>query len=375
MNDAPQHLTPRVTIALVIAWLIVVNLFALFALNRLNLAPDTAYRWINPDEFHQVKSWNVLNLPAHWDSTWYLQIARDGYTYRGPEQFSNIVFFPLYPALIALLAPVLVANHVLAGWLISTLCLVSFTVLFTRFLARFHPDVDQRYALGFLLAFPTAYFLNAVYTESLFLLLTLATFFQVRRGKYVWAGVLGALAAMTRVTGILLLIPAVMELYASHGWSGLFSRRGVSLLLIPLGTTAFFTFHALAYGDFFLFFDVERWFGRTFRFASEHFETFSQAASTNLALDATFAVLGLVGSILVWRRIRASYGAYMLVSLGVALATGTLMSVGRYLLVLFPLFMLLAGIRRPFVRQMLLFTSTLFLAINIVLFVSNGWAG
>lgn len=375
MKEVSQHLAPRVTIAFVIVWLVVVNFFALFALNRLNLAPDTAYRWINPDEFHQEKSWNPLALPAHWDSTWYLQIARDGYTYRGPEQFSNIVFFPLYPALIALLAPVLFANHVLAGWLISALCLISFAVLFTRFLTRFHPDVDQRYALGFLLAFPTAYFLNAVYTESLFLLLTLATFFQLRRGKYVWAGVLGALAAMTRVTGILLLIPAVMELYMAYKWRGLFSRRGLSLLLIPLGTTAFFSFHAVAFGNFFLFFDVERWFGRTFHFASEHFETFSRAATANLAFDATIAVCGLIGSILVWRRIRASYGVYMLVSLAVALSTGTLMSVGRYLLVLFPLFILLAGIRRPFVRQALLFTSALFLALNITLFVSNGWAG
>jgi hypothetical protein len=76
-----------------LSWFFIINVFALLALNRFNLNADTSYIWINPSEFHQEKSWDLISLHAHWDSFWYLDIAKNGYSFKGPEKLSNIVFF------------------------------------------------------------------------------------------------------------------------------------------------------------------------------------------------------------------------------------------------------------------------------------------
>ena len=65
-----------------------------------------------------------------------------------------------------------------------------------------------------LLLFPTSIFFNAVYTESLFLLLSVASVYFIRKGRYREAGILGFLAALTRVTGVLLFVLAAVEFFS-----------------------------------------------------------------------------------------------------------------------------------------------------------------
>ena len=105
-------------------WLLVINIFAVVALNRFNLKGDTAYNWINPSEFHQEKTWNPIPFHAKWDSFWYLDIARNGYSFKGREKLSNIVFFPLYPSLIRLTSFLTAGNFILAGWILNVIFLL-----------------------------------------------------------------------------------------------------------------------------------------------------------------------------------------------------------------------------------------------------------
>src|SRR3989339_871 len=86
-------------ITIVAAWACLINIFGLLALNRLNLSGDSAYTWMDSSRVME-KTWDVVLLHARWDSEWYLDIIRSGYVYRGPGQLSNMVFFPLYPALV-----------------------------------------------------------------------------------------------------------------------------------------------------------------------------------------------------------------------------------------------------------------------------------
>ena len=76
------------------------NIFALVAANRLNLKPDTSYPWIDPGKTAQEQGWDIVSLHSKWDSFWYVDIAENGYSFRGEEKLSNIVFFPLYPLVI-----------------------------------------------------------------------------------------------------------------------------------------------------------------------------------------------------------------------------------------------------------------------------------
>jgi hypothetical protein len=363
----------RQTLTLFLGWFLILNLFALAANNRLRLPTDTAYHWIenNPAVFHQEQSWNPVRHHDQWDSYWYLDIAQRGYRYEGPERISNIAFFPLYPALIRAVSS-LGVTPAIAGWLISTAALLLALLQLQALIREHHPELDPQQAQIFLLLFPTAFYLNAVYTESLFLLLSLLCFRHMLTGHFVLAGAIGLAAACTRVTGLLLIVPLALEYCRQHGlrWRW---PAAPAVLLPALGTAGFFTYHGMAFGDFTAWLKVQDNFGRGFSLTN--FQWHNPAAMTNQALDFLFLVFAVALVIGVWRRFRASYALYMLATLAVALSSGTTMSLNRYLLVLFPIYLLAAALRNTELRRAWQFASTLLLALTTLLFVNGHWAG
>ncbi len=363
-------MTLRQAAIIVIIWALITTVFGLVVLNRLNLAGDNAYVWINPSEFKQEKSWSPLALHARWDSFWFLDVAENGYVYKGEQKLSNIVFFPLYPGLIWLFALVL-KNGILAGWLVSLAALIGAVFYLHRLVREFHPNLNPYVPILLLLIFPTAFFLNAVYSESLFLFLSITIFYYLRRGNFKPAGIFGLAAALTRVTGIILLIPALLEYAQKFNWK--LRKEFAWLLLIPAGTAAFFLYHYFAFGDATLFFKVQAWWGRGFEFNRDHALLFSRAAIINLSLDLFYILVSLIAMLSAWRE-RISYGAYVLLGLIVPLSTGTLMSIGRYALVLFPIYLVMAkmSVRRQLVWA---FVSILLFGLSLTLFVNNYWAG
>ncbi len=189
-----------------------------------------------------------LGYWAHWDGAWYSQIATEGYGERAPE---STAFFPLYPMLVRF-GSGLLGGPALWGVLISLLC----TALALFFVYRVAEKVyDARAARAATLAlafFPTAFFLNAVYTEALFLALTAGAVWaaSVRRDLLL-AGVFGALAAATRNVGVLLLIPLLFE-WLTHRRE--FGARGLAgLSLVPLGLAGYAFFLWGRFGDPLLF--------------------------------------------------------------------------------------------------------------------------
>lgn len=361
-------------ILIVVVWLVVVNGFGLIALNRLALQPDQAYQWIDPATYRQPRSWNPLSLHSRWDSYWILSVADRGYQYQA-DQLSNIVFFPLYPALIRLIGPMTNHNLALAGWLISSAMLGAACLLLFRLVREFHHQADPIRTILLLLVFPTAVFFNAVYTEATFLALSVGAFYAMRRQRFWIAGLLGLFAALTRANGFLLAVPLVWE-YGQRAWR---DRRirwdALSPLLPPLGTALFFLFHRLWLGNGLLFFEVERSWGRSFALNADHLSLFSRAATSNLMIDLGLLVSAIVAAGFVMYRIRVSYGLYMLASLAVPVATGTLLSIGRFALVLFPIAILGATIRHRGAAWAWTLTSTLFFALGVILYVNWYWAG
>jgi len=370
-----SSLSVRRSLAMAACWLVIVNLFALLAFNRLNLAPDTAFSWMALIIDKAVpQSWNLIDLHNRWDSYWYLDIAQNGYYLRGQEDISNVVFFPLYPLLMRLVAPLFGGNLVLAGWMLSCLFLLLAVALLTRLCEEFHQHLPPSLPTVFLLVHPAAFFLNAVYTESLFLFLSLATVLWARRQNFVLAGLCAALASATRITGLFLAGVLFIEFVVANGWRALFTRRVWPLALAPLGVIAFFLYHWIAFGDFFLFLKIEDNFGRDFSFDLEDLTLRTHPALANTIID--FAHTGLavfLGLVALWR-VRLSYGLYMLVSLGVALSTGSALAIPRYSMVLFPIYLIGAGIRSEVGRGAWLFGSTLLLALDIIRFVNHYWA-
>jgi len=364
-------------IGIFVFWLLVVNVFALFSLNRFNLNEDTAYKWID-SSFSQEQSWDISSLHARWDSFWYLDVAQNGYSVgQNSWELSNIVFFPLYPFLIKIISFFTFGNVIFAAWLSSVFFLFLGLFYLFKLVKEFHPEINPYLPVIFLLVFPTAFFLNAVYTESLFLFLSVATFYYARKKNFVYAGIFGLLSSLTRITGVLLFIPLIWEYLKNYNFhlKPAFNLKILPIFLVPLGTFGFFLYHYFKFGNFFLFLEIQKNWGRAFAFQKDHFDFFSNPAIVNFCLDALFIIFVLVVLYFVFKKLRASYGLYMLATLIVVLSTGTFMSIGRYILVLFPIYILLASIKNQFIRQSWIFASTLFLAMYIILFVNNYWAG
>jgi hypothetical protein len=185
-----------------------------------------------------------LNYWAHWDGGWYSEIATEGYGERAP---ASTAFFPLYPMLVRLGAAV-GGGPALWGVLIS-LVATLFALYFLYGIAEKLYDVRTARASTLALAFfPTAFFLNAVYTEALFLALTTGSVWAayVRR-DFLIAGLLGGLAAATRNLGLFLLIPLFIEWDRNRREVG---GRGLAALgLVPAGLAAYGVFLWVRFGD------------------------------------------------------------------------------------------------------------------------------
>lgn len=362
---------------ILLLWLLVVNIFGWLVVNRFNLKPDTAYTWIEQSDDSRIKNTNLVNLHAQWDSFWYQDIATNGYHLNESNTLSNIVFFPVYPALIYLFSAVLGLEVVLAGWVISIASLIGAVFVFYKLVKEFHPELDPETPIFYLLIFPTAFFLNAVYTESLFLMLSLLTFYYAFKGKFWQAGAFGLLASLTRVTGVLLFLPVAYEYFRQTPYKEWIKIKALSLLLIPLGTFVFFGYHYVKFGDFFLFLKVESAWGRAFVFNKEHFSALTNSARANLIIDFGFGVFAAAMSIIVFKKRWIAYGLYVIATIVVAISSGSLMSIGRYILVLFPIYIMLANIslKNKQFEKLYTLVSILLFGLNITLFVNGYWAG
>jgi hypothetical protein len=225
-----------------------------------------------------------------------------------------------------------------------------------------------RGAVWCLACFPMAFFGSAVYSEALFLALSLGAVYAARTERWAWAGALAACGAATRSAGIVLVVPLVLLHVRTHGWRW---RRSLAWLgLAPLGLAAFSGVLALAgddpltpfhaqdlwfrhfAGPFVGAWDGARaaWDGARQLVAGPHGRVYFPTAAgdvmavsrQNLMLFAflAMAVPALVG---VARRLPLAYVAYCLVALALPLSYPVtpqpLMSLPRFLLVLFPLFM------------------------------------
>lgn len=360
---------------LVSLWLVAVNVFGFVAMNRFNLKSDTAYTWITPESFPTAQSWDVINMHNHWDTYWYLDIIKNGYYLKNNNTLSNIVFFPIYPFLIKLLGTLLFGNYVLAGWVISMTALLGACAFFYKLLKEFHPDVDPELPIILMLIFPTAFFFNIVYTEALFLFLTIATFYYAFKRNFYLAGVFAILGALTHSNGVFLALPILWEILRINGWKSIFTKKIIPVFFAPLGSFAFIFYDYLKFHNLFLFFNIESAWGRSFSINWEHFSLFSHPAIINLGLDIFFTILILTIIFLVYKKLSPLYAVFMSLTVAAALTSGTLMSIGRYSLVLFPIFILLAKIKSKTLQQLWIFSSILFLALDIILFVNNYWAG
>ena len=185
-----------------------------------------------------------LSYWSHWDGAWYSEIATEGYGERTP---ASTAFFPLYPMVLRL-GTAIGVGPALWGVLISLICTLFALFFLYRIAEELYDVRTARVATLALAFFPTAFFLNAVYTEAPFIALTTGAFWAayVRR-NFLLAGLLGSLAAATRNLGVLLLIPLAVEWARNRREFGAGGLAGMAL--IPAGLLAYAAFLWGRFGD------------------------------------------------------------------------------------------------------------------------------
>jgi hypothetical protein len=349
----------------------------------------------HPSFLHQLlPAW--ASAKSHgWDTQWYTDIARRGYDWTKSVGTSPVAFFPLYPLLIRLGVILTHRSYLGVALAISNLCfLAGLTFLWRLARWEFDSEIAGRTVL-YISVFPTSLFFFAGYTESLFLFLSVAAFYYLRRRDWLLAGIFGALASATRVTGILLLIPFVYEYarYSNFSWRKADVRGFIGLALIPLGLLTYMVYLHSTVGDALAFGHYQAAWQKVFtlRLWAGAFESIRQILivqpwasffEVHNVINLTTLVIFLGSTVLVARRLPAAYALYLVAFWCVtltspAIANGypvPLISMSRYVVTLFPVFMVWGtlGSRRTW-HDMYLVLATAFLAVFTVQFLIGGW--
>lgn len=284
----------------------------------------------------------AIDVWARWDSDWYLRIAESGYDWPS----STPAFFPLFPLLVGGLGRLLGGHFLLAGLLISlAACAIAFVLLHRLVRRRFRSDDAWRSVL-YLALFPTSLFLGAVYAESLFLALALATFVLAEERRAGWASVTAGLALLTRPSGI-----ALLPTLAVYAWRS--DRRGRDLALLGVPVALFLAFPLaleLWLGHGLAFLDAQKIWERSLAPLGP-LGGLVQAVGEGDVLGPLLAIALLGLAVVAWRRIGTPYGVYAIVALALPMALpserlGGLYSFPRLALAAFPCLMALALLGR-----------------------------
>ncbi len=317
-----------------------------------------------------------------WDANHYLFLAEQGYR---PLHISN-AFFPLLPLVMRSLSVVTFGDTLVAGLLASTLfALVALTYLFLLIRRTHGEEVAFRTGL-LLLAFPTAFYLGLVYTESLFLALAIGLFYYLAERRTWPAAAFAFLLSLTRPTGLLLVVPVLVALFLVPPRPGV--REVRRRLAVPaafvLGYATYLLVMLATTGDPLAGFDAQRvflannslsnlvhpvdWFTTLFLR-----DSYSWNGFTNSLLNRAFFVLFVVAAAFAWRDLGPALFVTLLVLGLLPGMTGPLTSYARYLVSAFPLFIFLAVRLGPRATGLFLVPSAVFQIALLLLHASNRW--
>lgn len=325
------------------------------------------------------------NLPSwiwsfgNFDGVHYLAIAKNGYA----AQYTQ-AFFPLYPLLIKFFA--FNKYFLISGLLISN---VSFLIALFFLYKLIKLDYKKKIAFRsilLLLVIPTAYYFGSIYTESLFILLTILSIYFLRKEKLLLAALIGGFVALTRVNGIVLWLLFITEIYNLWKLKQIqFLKPFIYSLLIPLGTTIYMIYSYFSFNNPLYFITAQPAFGASrstsivllpqvlYRYlkilTTVPFQTYTFFTVAN---ELIFTILVLILLIFSFKKVRFSYWLFSAMAVLLPTFTGTLSSMPRYSLVCFLLLPYLV-IKLGKIYFPLLIVLAILEAVFLILFSRGYW--
>lgn len=300
---------------------------------------------------------------SNWDGGHYLGIAESGYS----EKF-QYAFFPLYPLVIKAVTQI-TKDYLISAILVSSVsAYFGMQLLFKLVSIYFDKKIAEKTIMA-ILFFPTSFFFLTAYSEGLFFFLTVAFFYFLGKNNLIWATIMAALASATRLVGLAIVIGLWFEIFTNQG----INRKNWYVLFAPLGLVLYCIYLNMQTNDPFYFITAEDHWQRTLSTPVLGF--WATLNNTNLSnlLDLFFAVFGVGFAIRAFRFLSPSLAIYSLLAVGIPLFSPTLTSIPRFLVVIFPLFILIALIKNYYLGLAYQIISTAMLAIFTAQFILGFW--
>lgn len=326
---------------------------------------------------------NFLLYPwSNFDGVHYLLIAGEGYSNNGG-------FFPLYPMLINLISSVfgkVETYEMIQFFTAFFISNISFLASLTVFYKLLRIDFSERtafWSIIFLLAFPTSFFFASIYSESLFFLLLVLSFYFARKKEWTKAGLFAMFLTATRLVGITI-FPVLIYIFLKEERKTL---KSLPLYLTPLGLIGYSIFNKLKWNDWFYFIHAQGNFANNrsvdniifipqtvFRYIKILINNpFSYYEWWIALLEISVFILVLFFLYIAWKKkIHYSYILYSILSFIVPTLSGTFSGLPRYSLVLFPIFIVPALIFKTPVKIIYISISIILLFI-LLMFFSRGY--
>jgi Gpi18-like mannosyltransferase len=308
---------------------------------------------------------------GNFDGVHYLRIAKDGYAYQYTQ-----AFFPIYPMVIKLVSFITFGNYLLSGLLVSNISFLFSLIMLYKLIVKIYNPKIALWSIIFLLAFPTSFYFGAVYTEGLFFLLIISSFYQMEQNKNWLAAGIGLFASGTRLVGIFLSLSIFTK-------KNLKSR--LPILLTPLGFLAYVIYLQLKFKNGLYFLTAQSAFGQNrqatkiillpqviYRWINQLLTTHGLVFANSL-FELTTTVLTIILLVYGLKTIKKEWILFSLFAILTPTLTGSLASMPRYVLVAFPVFVVLAQIKSDLVKCMIAVLFLTGLVVSTILFTRGYW--
>lgn len=327
---------------------------------------------------------------ANFDGVHYLTVAYDGYR-RGAEGR----FFPFYPFLIYVLSNIFgekniygIGEFFAAFFIANVSFFLSILVLFKLLLLDYSEKIAF-WSILFLLVFPTSFFFGSIYTESLYLLLSLVSLYFARRKQFLFASIAGSLLTLTRSVGVLIILPLAYEFFhyaKKHPKQKHLIYQSLPLVFIPAAMLGFMLFNYHQWHDWLYFVHAQEAVTQ----GRSHLvlfipQTIYRYGKILLSLSAhqfewwvalleisTFFVTTILLYFVVKKKIYLPYAIFAIACFLIPSVTGTFSGLPRYVSTLFPIFIIPASIQNRYIKISLAVFCTLILFL-LTMFFSRGY--
>jgi Gpi18-like mannosyltransferase len=293
----------------------------------------------------------IFSVFKTWDGQHYLFLAEKGY----PDGVTiSTAFYPLYPFIIRLIGFIFLGNTLVAGLVISNLCSILAIVYFYLLVKKLFSDDVAFAASLFMISFITFFYTSLVYSEGLFLLLVIAFFYYFYEKQFYPCFLTSILIPLIRPSGILVIIPVFVYFVLDY-WNVKKVKEAKNYLLLLGFITGFLLYIGIMKyftGSFFSGFDAQTlyvannslgnlfhpvsWFQRNF--INIHYTFMGHTTSI---LNRIFFGFYLILLYFVYKYLDKTLFVYTLILGMVPALTGDFMSYIRYIVVIFPIFIVL----------------------------------